>query len=87
MHAYLVVLPVSRRLPQLGVIHVRGEHLRVPARPILAFDEVRELVVDARAVGQPEGRARRQVMEEEQLLLHTHLYTFQRWCICTGVHG
>lgn len=60
--------PVSGSLPQLGVVDVGGDDLLEAAFPVLLLDEADEGVVDVRAARLEEARARRQFVEEEQLL-------------------
>ena len=72
-HVLLVVLPVSRGVPQLDVVHVGGHDLGVSALVVFALDKVHESVVDASTVGQEEARTRGQLVEEEKLLLLSDL--------------
>mmetsp|Transcript_20163 Transcript_20163/g.27410 ORF Transcript_20163/g.27410 Transcript_20163/m.27410 type:complete len:318 (-) Transcript_20163:403-1356(-) len=62
---------MPRLLPQFLVEHVRGDDLRVATIPVLRPDEGHELVVDPGPMGEPEGGARRQFVEHEELLLDT----------------
>ena len=68
-HGVLVVHGVSRLVPKVEVVDVGGDDLVVAALPVVVLDEVDELVVDAGAVGEPEGRPGRQVVEHDELLL------------------
>jgi len=67
-HILLVVGSVPGDLPELEIVHIRCDHLLVVALEVLLADEVDELVVDSRAVREPEARARRELVEEEELL-------------------
>lgn len=67
-HVSLVVLRVARLLPELEVEHVGRDDFLVAALPVLLLDHFHQAVIDTSAVRQPEARARRQLMEEEELL-------------------
>lgn len=51
----------------------RPPHLLVLVLPVLLPHEVDECVVDAATMGQEEGATGGQVVEKEQVLLHTHV--------------
>lgn len=72
-HVLLVVLPMSRSVPQLDVIHIGRHDLSVPALVILALDEVHKGVVDTSSVREEEARTGREIVEEEQFLLLSNL--------------
>ncbi len=58
-HVVLVVLPVSRRLPELGIVHVGRADLVVAPLPVLVAEKRLQRVVDALTVGKKEARAGR----------------------------
>ena len=60
---------MTRRLPQLRIVHVRRNDLVKAAPAVLALDKLLQCVVDTRTVWQPETAARTQLVEHEQLLL------------------
>ena len=62
---------VTTGLPQVEVVHVRGDDLVVLVLPVLLAHELHELVVNLSALGQEEARARGEGVEEEELLLET----------------
>mmetsp|Transcript_5306 Transcript_5306/g.16654 ORF Transcript_5306/g.16654 Transcript_5306/m.16654 type:complete len:469 (-) Transcript_5306:558-1964(-) len=74
-HVLLVLGRMPRRVPQIHVVHVGRNHLVIDAvgwqasPPVAAADERDERVVEARAVGQEEGGAGAELVEEEELLL------------------
>ncbi len=63
------MLGVPRNLPQLQVEDIRGDDLLVSSFPILLSNKITEFVVYSSTMRQPKTAARRQRMEEEQLLL------------------
>lgn len=65
----LIVLVVAGYLPEVGVEDVGGDHLFVPVLRVLFPHEVKQFVVNVRAVGKKEGRTGGEVAEEKQLLL------------------
>lgn len=72
-HVLLVLGPVTRRLPQIGLVHVgRNDFLEVTLA-VFALDAVHQSVVDAGAVGQEESRSRRDFVKKEELLVLTNL--------------
>lgn len=72
-HVLLVVLPMSRSVPQLDVVHVGRHNLSVSALVVLALDEVHKGVVDTGSVREEEARTGGEIVEEEQLLLLSNL--------------
>jgi hypothetical protein len=54
----LVVLVVTRSLPQLQVEHIGSNDLVVPPDTVLSANKLDKLVVDLGAVGIPEGTPR-----------------------------
>lgn len=72
-HVLLVILPMSRSVPQLDVIHVGRHDLSVAALVVLALDKVHEGVIDAGSVREEEARSGREIVEEKQLLLLSNL--------------
>jgi hypothetical protein len=72
-HVVLVMLPVTRLLPEGRVVHVGGHDLLVTTGPVLVTEEALESVVDDHTVGKEEAGTRRHVVEEEELLLLTNL--------------
>ena len=65
-HVLAVVRPVPGRLPQRLVVDDRRLHLDVAGGEEHAAHVVGERVVERRALGQPERRARRPVVEREE---------------------
>jgi len=68
-NVYLVVLPVARALPELGIVHVGSDDLLEATLPVVAAHELNKGVVDACAVGQEEAAARAELVEKEELVL------------------
>lgn len=68
-HLVLVVIVMTRRLPELDVEHVGRHDLRVSTLTILALDEGHQRVVNPRTMGEEETRTWREFMEEKQFLL------------------
>ena len=58
-HGVLVVHGVAGLVPQVEVVNVGRDDLVEAALPVVVLDEIDELVVDAGAVGEPEGRSGR----------------------------
>ncbi len=67
------MLPMATGLPQLGVVHVRRDHLGEASAPVFVTHQGHQLIVDVGASGQEEAAARRQLMEEEEFLIHSDL--------------
>jgi len=72
-HIVLVMLPVTRLLPESGVVHVGRHDFLVTAGPVLVTEEALEGVVDDHTVGKEEAGTGRHIVEEEELLLLTNL--------------
>jgi hypothetical protein len=53
-HVLGVVGPVARLLPQLRVIHVRGDHFAEAALSVLLPNQLNEFVVEVRSLRVPE---------------------------------
>ena len=70
-HVLLVMRRVTGGLPQVEVVHVRGDDLVVLVLPVLLADELHQLVVNLGALRQEEARARGEGVEEEELLVET----------------
>lgn len=68
-HVLGVVLPVARGLPQFAVVDVGRDHLLESSFPVLRAYEFHEGVVDVSSARLKEARSRRELVEEEQLLL------------------
>ena len=66
-HVLLVLLPVARRAPQLGVVKLRRTHLLVAALGVLAPAQVLEDVPDHHPLRVPERHSRRELREVEEL--------------------
>ena len=73
VHVVAVGVPVPRLLPELDVVEDRGAHLPVAAARVLVAPERGELVPDRHARGPPEGRARGQLREHEEVELSPQL--------------
>src|SRR5438552_11399013 len=72
-HVLAEVLPVPRLLPELLVDEDRRRDLRIAARIERLADEPLELAHDRPAVGQPERRARRHLVEDKEIELAPEL--------------
>jgi len=72
-HVLLVVGPMARRLPQVGLVHVGRHDLDEAAGLVLALDKLHEGVEDSRAVGKPERGTGGHFVPEEELLVLTDL--------------
>ena len=72
-HILLVVLPMSRSLPQLGVVHVRSDDLLVITLPVLLPEKVKESIVNACAMRQEETTSRAELVEKEKFLVLSNL--------------
>lgn len=72
-HVLFVMCPMTRGLPQIGLVHVGGHDLSESSLAILALQKIHQSIVDTRTVGEEEGRTRRSFIEEEQLLILTNL--------------
>lgn len=72
-HVLLVVSPVTGRLPEICLVHVRGHDLGEISLLVLALKQVHQGVVDTHTVGEEEGRSRRHLVEEEKLLILSNL--------------
>lgn len=70
-HVIAKMLPVAGRLPQFGIVDIRRDDFVESTLSIFGFNEVDECVVDVCAVWLKETRARRQFVEEKQLLILT----------------
>ena len=72
-HVLLVVLVVTRGLPEINVEHVGGHNLLETTLLVLSTDERDESVVDAGSVGEEEARSGGDLVEEPQLLVLSDL--------------
>mmetsp|Transcript_9657 Transcript_9657/g.17055 ORF Transcript_9657/g.17055 Transcript_9657/m.17055 type:complete len:222 (+) Transcript_9657:1464-2129(+) len=72
-HVVFVVVCMSAGDPEIKVEHVGCDHLIVLILPVLFSDVIHKCVVDASAMRQKKARARGKRVEEEELLLHTHI--------------
>lgn len=72
-HVLLVVTPMTRNLPEVGLVDIGSHDLDETTLLVLALDEVQQGVVDTHTVGQEEGRAGRNLIEEEELLVLANL--------------
>ena len=68
-HVIFVVVDVPRLGEELSREHLRGENLLIASLAALGAAQLDQLVVDVRASGQEEGRARRVVVAKPELLL------------------
>lgn len=68
-HVLGVVAPVSRRLPQVRLVHVGRHDLLEPSQAVLLLHQSHERAVDAGSMGKPEGRTRRHLVEKEEFLV------------------
>ena len=67
-HVFRVVIPVTGRLPQLGIVNVgRDDFLKTPF-PVLFPDEFDETIVNEGSFGLEKTGSRTQFMEKEELL-------------------
>ena len=71
-------MPVARLLPEVDVVEDRRAHLLVAPAHVLDAPELGQLVPDVCAARQPEGRARRQLAEHEQVELAAELAVVAR---------
>ena len=69
-HVLAELLPVARALPEHLVVDQRCLHLDVAAARVLAPAQVLELVPDHHPLRVPERRARRDLLEMEEVELH-----------------
>jgi hypothetical protein len=70
-HVLLVVGPVTRGEPKIFVENVGRDNLREATLAVLGADKLNQTVVDASAVGQPEGRSWGQLVEHQETLMLT----------------
>src|SRR5579862_1823751 len=70
-HVLAELLPVARLFPEQAVVDERRAHLDVATACVLAAADVLERVPDHHPLRVPEGRARRDIVEVEQVELHT----------------
>lgn len=76
-HIIFVVGPVTRRLPDTNVVHVRGLDFLVASLAVFRSQKSLKGVEDLGAVGKQERTARRSFVEEEKFLLlaNAHVVT------------
>jgi hypothetical protein len=67
------VVPVARRLPELGVVDIGADNLAKASLPVLLLKEVCELVVYVGSLGLEEAGPGAQLVEEEEILFTTKL--------------
>jgi hypothetical protein len=72
-HVLGIVAPVAGCLPEIRLVHVGGHDLLETALAVLLLHQGVQGVVDAGAVGEPEGGARGDLVEEEELLVRSDL--------------
>lgn len=68
-HVLLIMSPVTRDLPQVGLVHVGSHNLVETTGSVFALDQVHEGVVNAYTVWQEEGGTGGGFVEEEKLLV------------------
>ncbi len=64
---------MAANLPQLGVEHVGRDDLLETAFPVLAAHQIDEFVVNVGTCGKEETATGRELVEEEEFVLHTEL--------------
>lgn len=69
----LIVAPVARLFPQVGLVHVWRHDLIKATLLVLALDEINQGVVDAGTMREHEGGTWRHLIPEEELLLLANL--------------
>ena len=72
-HIVLIMLPMTRSLPELDIVHERGMHLIVTALPVLLPKHGLDGIEDASTMGEKKRRARRERTEPEELLMVSRL--------------
>ncbi len=72
-HVLGVVAPVTRRLPEIRLVHVGGHDLLEISLAVLVLDDVHQGVVDAGSVREEKGRTGGHLVKEEELLVLSNL--------------
>jgi len=80
-HVVLVVLPVTRGLPELRVVHVGRDDLLVATLEVLLAHELDKGIVDPRSVREEEAASGAQVVEEEEFLVFADLPVVPLRCL------
>lgn len=72
-HVALIFVPMTRFLPEFGVVNVRGDDFFVPAVAVLFTHDREQLVINNSAMGMEERGACRDLIELEKTLVHSDL--------------
>mmetsp|Transcript_15827 Transcript_15827/g.17658 ORF Transcript_15827/g.17658 Transcript_15827/m.17658 type:complete len:341 (-) Transcript_15827:831-1853(-) len=68
-HIILVMLVVTGTLPEITIIHIRGNHFSISTDGIFLSDQIHQLIIDMSTLGHKEGTSRTPLMEHKQVLL------------------
>src|SRR5271156_4049501 len=72
-HVVFIILPMSRRFPEIGIVHVWGADFLETSGVVFRTNKVLERVVDPHSMGEPESTSGRYFMEEEEILFFSDL--------------